>query len=106
MASTDPVPAVTHGAAPRPASRSPWLFVPTLYFAEGVPYVLVNTVSVILYKRLGLANHTITFWTSLLYLPWVVKMLWGPLVDAKGTKRTWILVTQLLMTISLGGLAV
>jgi len=76
-------------------SRSPWAFVPTLYFAEGVPYVLVNTVSVILYKRLGVANATIAFWTSLLYLPWVAKMLWGPLVDTHATKRTWILATQL-----------
>jgi len=107
MTSTDPVPAsVKDAAARRPASRSPWLFVPTLYFAEGVPYVLVNTVSVILYKRLGVANHTITFWTSLLYLPWVVKMLWGPIVDTRGTKRTWILITQLLMTVALAGLAV
>ena len=104
MTSTDPVPAPIPEAGPRPASRSPWLFVPTLYFAEGVPYVLVNTVSVILYKRLGVANHTITFWTSLLYLPWVAKMLWGPIVDTRGTKRTWILVMQLLMTVALAGL--
>jgi MFS transporter, PAT family, beta-lactamase induction signal transducer AmpG len=103
MTSTHPVPPPAPSEKTR--SRSPWLFVPTLYFAEGVPYVLVNTVSVILYKRLGLANHTITFWTSLLYLPWVVKMLWGPLVDTKGTKRKWILVMQLLMTASLAGLA-
>src|SRR6185436_20925604 len=105
MTSPDPVPTPAHAAPPRRASRSPWLFVPTLYFAEGVPYILVNTVSVILYKRLGVANHTITFWTSLLYLPWVIKMLWGPLVDTRGTKRAWILITQLLMTVSLAGLA-
>lgn len=78
-------------------SRSPWRFVPTLYFAEGVPYVLVNSVSVVLYKRLGIENDAIAFWTSLLYLPWVLKMLWGPLVDTHGTNRSWILATQLAM---------
>lgn len=85
--------------------RSPWAFVPTLYFAEGVPYVLVNTVSVILYKRLGVSNEAIAFWTSLLYLPWIVKMLWGPLVDARSTKRTWILATQLALAACLALLA-
>ena len=89
--------------APRP--RSPWVFVPTLYFAEGVPYVLANTVSVILYKRLGVDNATIALVTSWLYLPWVVKMFWGPLVDLRGTKRQWILATQLLLTVGLLGVA-
>ncbi len=89
---------------PRP-TRSAWAFVPTLYFAEGVPYVLVNSVSVILYKRLGVTNAAIAFWTSLLYLPWVIKMLWGPLVDRRGTKRAWILATQLAMTACLAALA-
>jgi PAT family beta-lactamase induction signal transducer AmpG len=87
------------------STRSPWVFVPTLYFAEGVPYVLVNSVSVILYKQLGVTNAAIAFWTSLLYLPWVLKMLWGPLVDQKGTKRAWILATQFVMTVCLAALA-
>ena len=86
--------------------RSPWVFVPTLYFAEGVPYILVNSVSVILYKRLGMDNAAIAFWTSLLYLPWVAKMLWSPLVDTRGTKRNWILGTQLALTVSLAALAI
>lgn len=77
--------------------RSPWRFVPTLYFAEGLPYVVVNTVSVILYKRMGVDNAAIAFWTSLLYLPWVAKMLWGPLVDTRATKRTWIVGMQLAL---------
>ncbi len=85
--------------------RTPWAFVPTLYFAEGVPYILVNTVSVIVYKRLQVDNATIAFMTSWLYLPWVIKMLWGPLVDTRGTKRGWILGTQLLMTVCLAGVA-
>jgi len=79
--------------------------VPTLYFAEGVPYILVNTVSVILYKRLEVDNATIALVTSWLYLPWVLKMLWGPLVDTRATKRQWILATQLLMAVGLFGVA-
>jgi PAT family beta-lactamase induction signal transducer AmpG len=83
----------------RPASRNPWSFLPTLYFAEGLPYVLVNTVSVILYKRMGIGNAHIAFWTSWLYLPWVIKMFWGPFVDVYSTKRTWILRTQAAMSL-------
>src|SRR5512135_1617974 len=81
------------------ASRSPWSFLPTLYFAEGLPYVLINTVSVILYKRMGIDNAHIAFWTSWLYLPWVIKMFWGPFVDVYSTKRRWILATQTAMSL-------
>jgi PAT family beta-lactamase induction signal transducer AmpG len=83
----------------RPASRNPWSFLPTLYFAEGLPYVLINTVSVILYKRMGIDNAHIAFWTSWLYLPWVIKMFWGPFVDVYSTKRKWILATQAAMSL-------
>jgi PAT family beta-lactamase induction signal transducer AmpG len=76
--------------------RTPWVFVPTLYFAEGVPYVIVNTVSVIFYKRMNISNELIGL-TSILYLPWVIKMLWGPMVDMYSTKRAWIVSTQLMM---------
>lgn len=75
------------------AARSPWSFIPTLYFAQGIPYVLVNTVSVIMYKKMGVSNQVIGL-TSILYLPWVIKMLWGPFVDSYSTKRKWILLTQ------------
>jgi PAT family beta-lactamase induction signal transducer AmpG len=83
----------------RSSSRNPWKFVPTLYFAEGLPYVLINTVSVILYKRMGIDNAQIAFWTSWLYLPWVIKMFWGPSVDVYSTKRNWILATQAAMSL-------
>lgn len=83
--------------AQRAASRNPWTFIPTLYFGEGLPYILVNTVSVILYKKMGVDNASIAFWTSWLYLPWVIKMFWGPLVDMNSTKRTWVLATQAAM---------
>src|SRR3972149_591576 len=62
-------------------TRNPWTFVPTLYFFEGLPYVLINTVSVILYKRMGVDNASIAFWTSWLYLPGVIKMFWAPTVE-------------------------
>lgn len=78
-------------------SRSPWTFIPTLYFAEGVPYVIINTVSVIFYKKMGIDNTQIALWTSLLYLPWVIKMFWSPFVDTYSTKRNWIIYTQVAM---------
>src|SRR3990172_187632 len=82
---------------PTVTTRNPWAIIPTLYFAEGLPYIIINTVSVILYKRMGIDNARIAMWTSVLYLPWVIKMLWGPLVDMYATKRSWILSTQLVM---------
>ena len=77
--------------------KTPWAWVPTLYFAEGVPYVAVMTISLILYKRLGLSNTDITLYTSWLYLPWVIKPLWSPFVDMMKSKRWWITAMQLLI---------
>ena len=85
--------------------RTPWVWVPTLYFAEGVPYVAVMTISLILYKRLGLSNADITLYTSWLYLPWVIKPLWSPFVDMFRSKRWWVLTMQLLIGAALGGVA-
>ena len=84
---------------------NPWAWVPTLYFAEGVPYVAVMTISLIMYKRLGLSNADITLYTSWLYLPWVIKPLWSPFVDIIRTKRWWIITMQLLIGAALGGVA-
>lgn len=85
--------------------KSPWSWVPSLYFAEGLPYVAVMTISLILYKQLGLSNAEITFYTSWLYLPWVIKPLWSPFIDIVKTKRWWIVTMQLLIGASLGGVA-
>ena len=85
--------------------KSGWAWVPTLYFAEGIPYVLVMTVSVIMYKNLGLSNTDIAFYTSWLYLPWVVKPLWSPLVDLVKTKRWWVTSMQTLIGVCLAGIA-
>ena len=80
-----------------------WAWVPVLYFTQGLPYVLVVTVSVIMYKRLGVSNEDIGLYTSLLYLPWVLKPLWSPFVDLKSTKRKWFLGMQLLIAVALFG---
>ena len=66
-------------------TKSPWTYIPTLYLAEGFPYIVINTVSTVLYADLGFANEQIAFWTGWLYLPWILKMFWSPLVDARGT---------------------
>ncbi len=86
-------------------TTSPWTFIPTLYFASGIPYVIINTVSVIFYKKLGIDNTQIALWTSFLYLPWVIKMFWGPIVDIYSIKRKWILSTQFAMFGCLGLIA-
>ena len=78
-----------------------WAWVPTLYYAQGLPYALVVTVSVIMYKRLGISNSDLGLYTSLLYIPWVIKPLWSPFVDLKSTKRNWFLGMQLLGSIAL-----
>ena len=75
-------------------ARSPWSWIPSLYFAQGLPYVVVMTLSVILYKNLGVSNTEIALYTSWLYLPWVIKPLWSPLVELLGRKRGWIIVMQ------------
>ena len=87
------------------SKSNPWSWVPSLYFAEGLPYVAVMTISLILYKQLGLSNTEITFYTSWLYLPWVIKPLWSPFVDIVKTKRWWILTMQLLIGAAFGGIA-
>lgn len=84
---------------------APWTWVPSLYFAEGLPYVAVMTVSLVLYKQLGLSNADITFYTSWLYLPWVIKPLWSPFIDIIKTKRWWIITMQLLIGAAFGGVA-
>ncbi|WP_419211036.1 MFS transporter [Maribacter sp. X9] len=83
--------------------KGAWAWVPILYFTQGLPYVLVVTVSVIMYKKLGVSNEDIGLYTSLLYLPWVLKPLWSPFIDLKSTKRKWFLAMQLLIALALFG---
>ncbi|MDZ4834883.1 MAG: MFS transporter [Candidatus Melainabacteria bacterium] len=79
------------------SKAKPSLFIPTLYFAEGLPYTIVNAMSVIFYKNIGASNTYIGQATSFLSLPWTLKFLWSPLVDVYGTKRKWILVAQAVL---------
>lgn len=84
---------------------SPWAWIPTLYFAQGLPYVAVMTIAVIMYKRLGLSNTEIALYTSWLYLPWTIKPLWSPFVDLIKTKRSWIVAMQAFISAGFAGIA-
>ena len=86
-------------------SRNPWKWIPTLYFAEALPYVAVMTISTVMYERLGLSNAEIAFYTSWLYLPWAIKPLWSPFIDLFKSKRWWILVMETLVAIAIAGVA-
>lgn len=88
----------------QPVKNNPWYWVPPLYLTEGIPYVLIITVSVIMFKNLGVDNSDIGLYTSFLYLPWVIKPLWSPLVDLYGTKRKWFLIMQLILSITFLGI--
>ncbi len=86
-------------------TRSPWFWVPSLYFSQGIPYVIVMTMSVVMYKRLGISNTDIALYTSWLYLPWVIKPLWSPFVDITRTKRFWVVAMQFLISLGLATVA-
>ncbi|MEG0851656.1 MFS transporter [Flavobacterium plurextorum] len=81
-------------------NHTPWFWIPLLNFASGLPYAVIISVSVIMYKNLGISNEDIGVYTSLLYLPWVIKPLWSPFIDLTGTKRKWFLSMQLLISIA------
>jgi PAT family beta-lactamase induction signal transducer AmpG len=85
--------------------KSPWAWIPTLYFGQGLPYVVVMTLSVVMYKNLGIDNTAIALYTSWLYLPWVIKPLWSPLVDLLGTRRGWVVGLQFFVGAALAGVA-
>ena len=83
--------------------RTSWAWVPTLYFAEGLPYVLVVIVSSLMFKQLGISVADVTLYTSWLYLPWVIKPFWSPFIDLVKTKRWWLLLTQIILGAGLAG---
>jgi len=84
-------------SAPR---RNAWAWIPSLYFAQGIPYVVVMTLSTVMYKNLGLSNTDIALYTSWLYLPWVIKPLWSPIVDLFRTKGFWIVTLQFAIAVA------
>jgi PAT family beta-lactamase induction signal transducer AmpG len=83
----------------RDFKSSPWFWVPTLYFAEGIPYFVVNNISVMMFTKMGVPNGDMAFFTTLLYFPWFLKGLWSPIVDVVKTKRWWIVSMQMLITL-------
>ena len=87
---------------PKSNSKTPWLWVPTLYFVEGIPYFIVNTISLIMFKDMGMDNGTLALLTSLISIPWVIKPLWSPFVDIFRSKRWWIVTMQLVMLTAIG----
>ena len=84
-----------------PGQKTPWWWVPTLYFAEGVPYFVVNNISVMMFTKMGVPNGDMSFFTTLLYFPWFLKGIWSPIVDVVKTKRWWIVAMQVIMTVML-----
>lgn len=88
------------------SDRSPWAWIPTLYFVEGLPYFIVNTISVVMFKDMGMDNGRLALITSLIGLPWVIKPLWSPFVDILRSKRWWIVSMQALMALAVGLIAV
>lgn len=96
---------IKHTAITVKTTPSPWRWIPSLYTAQGLPYAAVMTLSVVMYKNLGLSNTEIALYTSWLYLPWVIKPLWSPLVDLLGTPRRWILVLQFVLGVALAMVA-
>jgi MFS transporter, PAT family, beta-lactamase induction signal transducer AmpG len=93
----------TVGSPKKPVvqKRNPWYWIPTLYFVEGLPYFAVNTISVLMFKKLGMSNTDIALYTGWLYLPWVIKPFWSPFVDILKTKRWWTVTMQLVMAVGL-----
>lgn len=85
--------------------RNPWWWIPTLYFAEGIPYFIVNNISVIMFNNMGMSKGDMAWYTSMLYLPWVIKPIWSPFVDIIKTKRWWVVAMQVIMSAAFALLA-
>ena len=85
--------------------RNPWAWIPTLYFAQGIPFIFINMVTMVLFTQLGMSKADATLYTGWLYLPWVIQPFWGPIVDVLKTKRWWTVMMQLCVAIGLGAIA-
>ncbi|MDD7604960.1 MAG: MFS transporter [Candidatus Limisoma sp.] len=86
-------------------NRNPWAWIPTLYFAQGIPFIFINMVTMVLFTQLGMSETDATLYTGWLYLPWVIKPFWGPIVDIIKTKRWWTVVMQICVAAGLAGIA-
>lgn len=85
--------------------RNPWTWVPTLYFAEGLPNIIVTGLAAVMYMQMGLSDTDLALYTGWLNLPWIIKPLWSPFIDLLKTKRWWVVTMQLLIGASLAGIA-
>lgn len=88
-----------------PTYRNPWAWIPTLYFAQGIPFIFINMVSMVLFTTLGMSEKDAALYTGWLYLPWVIKPFWGPIVDVLRTKRWWTITMQMCIAIGLAAIA-
>src|SRR5258706_12820215 len=97
----------TQASAPPPARRRahPAFWVPTLYFAEGLPMITVSVVAALMYKNLGVSNTDIALYTGSLYVPWSFKFAWAPITEMFKIKKHWVIGTEFAMAISLAGVA-
>ncbi|MCQ2188558.1 MAG: MFS transporter [Paludibacteraceae bacterium] len=84
---------------------TPWAWIPTLYMAEGAPYFAVNTLAMLFLSEMGLSNADVALYTSWMYLPWVIKPFWSPILDLFGSKKMWVVVMQFFVAIALAGVA-
>ena len=84
---------------------NPWVWIPTLYFAQGIPFIFINMVTMVLFTQLGMSETSAALYTGWLYLPWVIKPFWGPIVDIIRTKRWWTVTMQMCIAIGLGAIA-
>jgi MFS transporter, PAT family, beta-lactamase induction signal transducer AmpG len=84
---------------------NPAFWVPTLYFAEGLPFVVINVVSVLMYKAMNVSDARIAFFTTIVIFPWTLKPLWGPFLEMFKTKKYFVVATQFIGGISFGLLA-
>ena len=89
----------------KPNASNPWTWIPTLYFGQAIPYVVVMVLAVVIYKDFGISNDDIAFYTSWLYLPWVIKPFWSPFIDMFRTKRWWTVGMQFIIGASLASVA-
>jgi PAT family beta-lactamase induction signal transducer AmpG len=89
----------------KPVKNKPWSWVPSLYFIQGIPYGVVMFVAVVMYKNMGLGNAEVAFYTSWLYLPWVIKPLWAPIVDLLKSKKWWTVGMEFIVGVTLAGIA-
>jgi len=80
----------------KPTVKNPALWVPTVYFAMGLPFIAIAQASALMYKNMGISDTQIALWTSLIMLPWTIKPLWSPVLEMFKTKKYFVVATQIL----------